>query len=65
VNKNVIAIVQMVIQGVMVLVLLLSMTWIVLSPETSDDASKAALVIVGSAVGFLFGHNTASRGNRD
>jgi len=39
------------------LVLIGAMTWIVVSP-VSDEATKAALVIVGSAVGFLFGRET-------
>ena len=41
----------------MVLVLIIAMTWIVLSPQ-SDEISKAALLIVGSAVGFLAGKAT-------
>jgi hypothetical protein len=33
------------------------MTWIVLSPET-DEVAKAALVIIGTTIGFVFGKNT-------
>lgn len=51
--------VKIVIEGALALVLIVAMTWIVLSP-VSDEASKAALVIVGSTVGFLFGRHTAS-----
>jgi len=50
--------VKLAIQGVLAVVLLIAMTWIVLSPS-SDEASKAALVIVGSTVGFLFGKHSA------
>jgi hypothetical protein len=49
---------KLAIQGVLALVLILAMTWIVLSPA-SDEASKAALVIIGSTVGFLFGKHTS------
>lgn len=42
----------------MALVLIVAMTWIVISPDTNDEASKAALVVVGSTVGFLFGKHT-------
>lgn len=54
-----VAIARLLIEAVVALVLLLAMTWIVLTPTTTDEASKAALVIVGSTVGFLFGkHST-------
>jgi hypothetical protein len=49
--------VKLAIQGLLALVLILAMTWIVVSP-TSDEASKAALVVIGSTVGFLFGKHT-------
>jgi hypothetical protein len=52
------ALVKLLIQGVLALVLLLAMTWIVVSP-VSDEASKAALVIVGSTIGFLFGRHSS------
>jgi len=39
-------------------VLIVAMTWIVLSPHTDEAANKAALLVVGSAVGFLFGRET-------
>jgi len=35
-------------------VLIVAMTWIVLSPA-NDEINKAALLVVGSAVGFIFG----------
>jgi hypothetical protein len=50
---------KILIQGVLALVLLLAMTWIVLSPS-NDEATKAALVIIGTAVGFLFGQRTST-----
>jgi hypothetical protein len=53
------SLVKILIQGVLALVLLLAMTWIVLSPS-NDEATKAALVIIGTAVGFLFGQRTAT-----
>jgi len=40
------------------IVLIVAMAWIVLSPHTDEAASKAALLVVGSAVGFLFGRET-------
>jgi hypothetical protein len=49
---------RLVIQAVIAVVLLVAMTWIVLSPATSDTASKAALVVVSSAMGFLLGKHT-------
>ena len=53
-----VAVYRLVIQAVIALVLLVAMTWIVLSPNTSDTASKAALVVVSSAMGFLLGKHT-------
>ena len=50
-----VAVYRLVIQAVIAVVLLVAMTWIVLSPATSDTASKAALVVVSSAMGFLLG----------
>jgi hypothetical protein len=59
VSARQVAIARLLIEAVVALVLLLAMTWIVLTPTTTDEASKAALVIVGSTVGFLFGkHST-------
>ena len=53
-----VAVYRLVIQAVIAVVLLLTMSWIVLSPATSDAASKAALVVVSSAMGFLLGKHT-------
>ena len=39
------------------IVLILAMTWIVVSP-TTDETAKGALVVVGSAVGFIVGRET-------
>lgn len=47
-------------QAALALVLLIGMIWVILSPNTSDAASKSALVILGSAAGFVFGRQTAS-----
>ena len=44
---------------VIAVVLIACMTWIVVSPTTDEAASKAALLVVGSAVGFMFGRETA------
>jgi len=44
---------------VVAIVLIVAMTWIVVSPSTDEAVSKAALLIVGSAVGFMFGRETA------
>lgn len=43
----------------MAIVLVVAMTWIVLSPTATDEAAKAALVVVSGATGYLFGRNTA------
>ena len=52
-------VVKLLIQSVLALVLVVAMTWIVLSPTATDEASKAALIVVSSAMGFLLGKNTA------
>lgn len=54
-------VIRLIVEAVIALVLLVAMTWIVVTPTTSDEAAKGALVIVGSAVGFLFGRQTAPR----
>ena len=51
-------VIRLVVQAVIAIVLVVAMTWIVLSPATSDSASKAALVVVSSSMGFLLGKNT-------
>jgi len=48
---------RLLVSALLAIVLIMAMTWIVLSP-VSDEASKAALVIIGTAVGFLFGKET-------
>ena len=50
---------KLVISGVLALVLIVAMTWIVLSP-TTEEVAKAALIIIGTAVGFVFGRETKS-----
>lgn len=58
-SESLVKIVHLVVEAVIAIVLLIAMTWIVLSPTATDEAAKAALVVVGSAVGFLFGRQTA------
>jgi hypothetical protein len=53
------AIVSLIIQAVVAVVLVVAMTWIVLSPAATDEAAKAALVVIGSAMGYLFGKHSA------
>ena len=50
--------VKLAIQGILALVVLVGMIWIIISP-TTDEVSKAALVIISSAAGFLFGRHSA------
>lgn len=38
-------------------VLIVGMTWIVLAPY-SDETNKAALLVLGSAIGYIFGRET-------
>jgi hypothetical protein len=52
-------IVKLAIQAVVAIALVAAMTWIVLSPTATDEASKAALVVVSSAMGFLFGKHSS------
>ena len=58
-SENLVKVFHLVVEAVLAIVLLVAMTWIVLSPTATDEAAKAALVVVGSAVGFLFGRQTA------
>lgn len=46
--------VKLIIEAVLAVVLIVAMTWIVLSP-VSDEISKAALMIISGTVGFYFG----------
>jgi len=52
------ALAKLLVTAVMAVVLILAMTWIIVTP-VSDEATKGALVIIGSAVGFIFGRETA------
>jgi len=47
-------IVRLVIQAILALVLLAGMIWVVLSPNVTDEVTKAALVVISSAAGYLF-----------
>ena len=49
--------VRTIASAIIAIVLIGAMTWIVISPAT-DEVGKAALVVVASAVGFLFGRET-------
>jgi hypothetical protein len=49
---------KLAVQAVLAVVVVVAMTWIVLSPTATDEAAKAALVVVSGATGFLFGKNT-------
>lgn len=57
-DDRVIALAKLVITAIMSIVLIVAMTWIVLAP-VSEEATKGALVIIGTAVGFIFGRETA------
>jgi len=48
---------KLAVTALMALVLIGAMTWIIVAP-VSDEATKGALVIIGSAVGFIFGRET-------
>lgn len=52
-------VIRLVVQAVIAIVLVIAMTWIVLSPNTTDEASKAALIVVSSAMGYLLGKQTS------
>jgi len=58
VDSSRLELVKTIATAVIAIVLIVAMTWIVLSPSTDEAASKAALLVVGSAVGFLFGRET-------
>jgi hypothetical protein len=45
------------IQAVLALVVIVAMTWIILSPE-SDEVTKGALVVISGTSGFLFGKHS-------
>jgi len=51
------ATIHLIIEAVMAVVLIVAMTWIVLSP-VSDEATKGALVIISAATGYMFGRRT-------
>jgi len=58
VDSSRLELVKTIATAVIAIVLIVAMSWIVLSPSTDEAASKAALLVVGSAVGFLFGRET-------
>jgi len=59
VDEHRLALVKTLATVLVAIVLIVAMTWIVISPTTDESASKAALLVVGSAVGFMFGRETA------
>lgn len=48
------ALAKVVIEALLALVVIVAMTWIILSPVT-DEVTKGALVVVSGVTGFLFG----------
>ena len=59
VSDHTLAIIKTTATVLVSIVLIIAMTWIVLSPSTNESADKAALLVIGSAVGFMFGRETA------
>jgi hypothetical protein len=53
------ALVKTIATAIIAIVLIVAMTWVVASPTTTDAVSKAALLIISSAVGFMLGRETA------
>jgi len=53
-SEHRLATIKLIINGVIAVVLIVAMAWIVLSPA-EDTVSKAALMVISSAVGFMFG----------
>jgi len=51
------ATIHLIIEAVIAVILILAMTWVVLSPA-SDEVTKGALVIVSGATGYIFGRRT-------
>lgn len=49
--------VKTIAMAIIAITLILAMTWIVVTP-TTDETVKAALVVIGAAVGFIFGRET-------
>lgn len=58
-SDQTVAVIKLAVQAVVAIVLVVAMTWIVLSPTATDEASKAALIVVSSAAGFLFGQQSS------
>jgi len=59
VTEQHLALAKAVSTAVIAIVLVVCMTWIVVSPATDEAVGKAALLVVSGAVGFLFGRETA------
>lgn len=56
-DERQLALAKIVIEALLALVLIITMTWVILSP-TSDEVTKGALVIISAATGYLFGKHT-------
>jgi len=52
------ATIHLIIEAVVAVILILAMTWVVLSP-VSDEVTKGALVILSGATGYLFGRRVS------
>ena len=52
------ATIHLIIEAVIAVILIVAMTWVVLSP-VSDEVTKGALVILSGATGYIFGRRTS------
>jgi len=57
-SDHTLAIVKTLATLLIAVVLIVAMTWIVISPVTTDETAKAALVVVSGGLGFVFGRET-------
>lgn len=48
---------KVIIEATLALVLIVAMTWVILSP-VGDEVTKGALVVISGATGYLFGKHT-------
>jgi len=49
---------HLIIESILAVILIVAMTWVVLSP-VSDEVTKGALVILSAATGYIFGRRTS------
>ena len=52
------ATIHLIIEAVIAVILIVAMTWVVLSP-VSDEVTKGALVILSGATGYMFGRRAS------